>query len=796
MSNPFAQMYHGGTPQQAQGLSGMLFPMIANKMGMAVVPQYYGNTNYVDHVLNQQERQLRTDMGQEAIRNDLQQARQMIQTGAELAGAGLSPEGRAALNNLTNVASTGATIQSNMLPNMLQGMGMGQLLDYAAGGVSEFNIGMGLAQATQGAIGLDGSELGAGRKAAMAYEITNRLRADPIGFSGAQTAEIMQQMNRRGLMPGMTSIDSMVESGLIGAEDAALMGLGAGQLGLTGEGLATTDAELGMANGRQAAKSISDYAKQLRAVDSILKDDGLNASIAEMSQLLDELGGQSGRFVGADQSIQMLRRMDQAADAVNYSTTEMRAVAAAGRGMAQAAGYQEGPMGQIATTTMLEARQAYGNMGINDLQIYGMANDAQLAQSSALGLFNAQESNEGQRYAAASRLAERAGEIDTSTAEGSMFAAYIADPTSEKGQAFLNLSVGEQNRITAQATGNSVGVVQQQGMNRRANEEYYAKNEGARDNVDSARHMSSREALGRTMEGAMYEAGRGVGASAAQRRSVAEMFVAKTMSADPSMLSDENRDAYLDKVADEIANDTGMDKADVRSMIDNGMDTYRGQSGGQYADQVALHGDKALEMRKHVTERNKSIADIRAAIDSDSATGLQAMVENLSGPNASFEGALTRALGFKLNDEDTQKLKTDIESANALSGTASNLEAEIQRKQLAGETVTEEEHKAAKEARAKADSAKQGVRDTFDGLRGEDTSTSEEKAAEDREEEYKKMGETIGGTITSLIEGIKNISLTVTNLVIDSEDRGPASGGGEVASATPNADELNAATTK
>jgi len=574
------------------------------------------------------------------------------------------------------------------------------------------------------------------------------------------------------------------------------MGLGSGQLGLTGEGLATTDAELGMANGRQAAEAISGYAQQLRAVDSILKDDGINASIAEMAQILDELGGQAGRFVGADQASQMLRRMDQAADAVGFSTSEMRAVAAAGRGMAQAAGYQEGPMGQIATTTMLEARQTYGNMGINNLQIYGMATDSQLAQSSALGLFNAQESNEGQRFAAASRLAQRSGPVDTSTAEGRMFAAYLEDPTSADGQAFLDLSVAEQNRITAEATGNSVGVVQQQGMNRRANEEFFAKNEDAREDVDAARHMSSREALGRTMEGAMFEAGRGVGATAEQRRSVAEMFVDKTMSADPSMLSDENRDAYLDQVSREIANDTGMDVADVRSMIDNGMDTYRGQNGGQYADQVALHGDKALEMRKLVTDRNAAVADIRSAIDSDSATGLQAMVENLSGPNASFEGALTRALGFKLNDEDTQKLKTDIESANALSATASDKEAEIQRKQLAGETVTEEEHKAAKEARAKADSAKQGVRDTFDGLRGEDTSTSEEKAAEDREEEYKKMGETIGGTITSLIEGIKNISLTVNNLVIDSEDRGPASGGGEVASATPNADELNAATTK
>ena len=796
MSNPFAQMYHGGTPQQAQGLSGMLFPMIANQMGMDVVPQYYGNTNYYDHMLNQQEQQLRTDMGQQAIRNDLLQARQMAESTARLMGAPLSAEGKVALGTLTEAATQGMMAGGNMLPSMLQGMGMGQILDYAAGGVSEFNIGMGLAQATQGAIGLDGSEMGAGRKAAMAYELTNRLRVDPIGFSGQQTAEIMQEMNRRGLMPGMTALDSMMESGLLSDEDAALMGLSGGQMGLGGEGLATTDAELGMANGRQAAKSISDYAKQLRAVDSILKDDGLNASIAEMSQLLDELGGQSGRFVGADQSAQMLRRMDQAADAVNYSTTEMRAVAAAGRGMAQAAGYQEGPMGQIATTTMLEARQAYGNMGINDLQIYGMANDAQLAQSSALGLFNAQESNEGQRYAAASRLASRAGEIDTSTAEGSMFADYIADPTSEEGQAFLNLSVGEQNRITAEATGNSVGVVQQQGMNRRANEEYYAKNEGARDNVDAARHMSSREALGRTMEGAMYEAGRGVGATAEQRRSVAEMFVAKTMSADPSMLSDENRDAYLDTVADEIANDTGMDKADVRSMINNGMDAYRGQSGGQYADQVALHGDKALAMRKHVTERNKASADIRAAIDSDSATGLQAMVENLSGPNASFEGALTRALGFKLNDEDTQKLRGEIEEANTLSGKASSLEAEIQRKQLAGETVTQAEMEESKAARSAADSAKESVRKTFDGLRGEDTSTAEEKSEEKSAEQAKKMGEAFGGVVNDLFEGLKSLMIRVENMNLTVDADGTATGAGEVASATPNADELNAASTK
>jgi hypothetical protein len=265
----------------------------------------------------------------------------------------------------------------------------------------------------------------------------------------------------------------------------------------------------------------------------------------------------------------------------------------------------------------------------------------------------------------------------------------------------------------------------------------------------------------------------------------------------PTALSGENRKGTLDGIAQEIADETGLPVSSVRRMIDSGMTSYQGADGGRYEDQVALHGDTAADMRKTITAENDREARINAHLDGSKkhVGGIQGLLEELGEGDGDMTAGLTRLVGYQLDDATANQLTDDLKEADTLGSRARRLRKAYEAKDPSERTQADV--RELQEAEAAAKTANDNVHKSIDGLRGADDAggagTDSDTAAAGGNKELTSIVDMIDKVLGRAFENVQGVSINATELVINGESTGPASGGG-AASATPQADATSSAT--
>lgn len=160
----------------------------------------------------------------------------------------------------------------------------------------------------------------------------------------------------------------------------------------------------------------------LRAVKELLSDQGIDATLQESIQVLDDITNNSVNQLGYVKAEDITRKMHTASRRLGMTNDDLMQVNQLSRSIGQEFGLATGLTYTIGQEYMTNI-SSYADQGTDSLGIFGMSTQHQMAQSDMRVKAAALKSTEGQQFAAMRRLLQlNTVKIDESTPEGQRMA--------------------------------------------------------------------------------------------------------------------------------------------------------------------------------------------------------------------------------------------------------------------------------------------------------------------------------------------------------------------------------------
>lgn len=252
------------------------------------------------------------------------------------------------------------------------------------------------------------------------------------------------------------------------------------------------DVEASQATGRPMGKVIQDeYMTRLsremdqqlgalEAVRELFSDDGIKIELQEAMQLLDEITHGSANQLGGVKAEEIARKMQAASKRLNMTQDDLRSVSQLGQQVAQEFGL-DAASGASLGTNYMTSLSGYADQGIDQLGIFGMSSQHQMAHSDMRVKAAALKSQEANEFAAMRRLLRlNTVNINENTEEGRQMAKFFRESEtklSQESEEYFNRKLQDKSlvRTFAEVTGKSTGMVMSASRDELANAEELAR---------------------------------------------------------------------------------------------------------------------------------------------------------------------------------------------------------------------------------------------------------------------------------------------------------------------------------